>query len=223
MNGAAGVSGEQHAVEELIPKLDPDNVTRLQSGATVIEVGYDPNAERKAPTHIRGVSGLGKPDGEGTTTMTQLLEAGKALLDAAADGVQDAWGAPDKSLTDAVAKSIFEAAKSAADDATDKIPYVKAVKVAVTLSKVFADAVGDAIVKIDARNRQLYSVAELAGGGSDGLTQADYDAIRYSEAWDGEQRDEGREHSHGRLRCRRRRGGRGRTQVALGGGDRSGQ
>ncbi len=164
-----------------IPAESIASITTGGDGPTVIQTGL--NQGRTAPTSIRGLSGLGDTTGEGSDTTTQLWEGGKSLLEAIADGIADWKDSPDKPLQDAVLASIQSALVDAADAATDEIPLVKALKVSVELSRVFAEAVGAALEQTNTRLRASYRPGELAGSGSEGLSDLDAVAIQDVRRW----------------------------------------
>jgi len=136
-----------------------------------------------APVHIRGLSGLGNADGSGTTTGEQILDGTKNLLGAIATGVADWKSSPHQALSDAVALSITSAITKAGLDAADTIPLLKAIKVSVELSKIFADGVGESLNKTNAQLARSYRQGELVGGGSDGLSAEDIEAIQNCRRW----------------------------------------
>lgn len=185
VDGNQPARDDQAAAAGLVGELDPENVASITTGdgPTIVRTGLDDSEQRRAPTHIRGLSGLGGTSGEGSSTTNQLWSGAKSLFEAVADGVVNWKDAPHQDLGDAVIDSIRSAAISAADDATDKIPLVKAIKIGVQLSLVFADGVGEALTRTNERLARSYRAAEYAGSGSDGLSDEDVAAIQNVRRW----------------------------------------
>jgi hypothetical protein len=171
---------ESTAGVEAIDRIPGDAIQSVKAGdVEVLATGglTGTGAKTEKP------SGLGDSSGQASKKTEQLWSGAEELLNAAADGLANWKDSPSKELSDAIKESIEEAVLAAADDATDKIPLVKAFKVGVQLSLAFADGVGGALEQTNDELRRTYRPAELVGGGSDGLSDADVEALQSIRRW----------------------------------------
>lgn len=187
-SGAAGVeSFEQKATDEAIMggggvrSMLEKSVREAALGA--LPSGADGQSDRVAPTQIRGLSGLGNNTGDGTSTTNQLWQSSRSMLEAIADGIGSWRQSPPADLQSAVVASIREATLKAAEATTDNIPLVKGMKVGVQMSLVFADAVGQALVQVNAELDSSYRQSDFMASPGDGLSEADVEAIRRLRRW----------------------------------------
>lgn len=170
---------------DLAKDFDVDKIQKLDvspDGAIqVINAGYNPGGP--APAHKTGMSGLVDEKGKTTSAVQALLDGSKGVLNTFGNALANWKDAPGTSLTDALVQTLSTAAVEAADEVTDEVPIMRAMKLAAKYSLVFADGIGEGL---DEANRVLgprYSRATDMPYGSDGLSDEDKDAILFASRW----------------------------------------
>ena len=188
LKGLAGDGGSPGAgaMSDIAKRFDPDGIQHFEMRDSAGTYGKivraalpaDPQKGKRAPFPKTGMSGLADKEGNSSSFVEKLLEDSGEWIDAVGKAIAEWKDEPDAALSTAIQKALIEAGTKMADDATDKIPVARAIKLAAKFAIVFAEGVEKELIAANKALSKEYEEAYNADPDNSGYSWDDIQALK---------------------------------------------